>query len=243
MKPFRRIRTRIPQAGLSIVEILVAMVIALFMLSALTTIFLGMRNTFVDQDRLAQLQDNERLALTVLTGTIQSAGYFPDALNNVAAGLLPASTGNAYGDFAAGQAVLGTSGQNGASDTLTARFATASGDGLLNCHGQSNTSGANVVYVNSFTVEGNALACALNGGEAMPLVNGVTGFHVFYGTDTASDGNVDRYLSAAAVAAAGYWSQVRTAKVTVTFANPYAEHAGQPPTLSWTQTISLMNRS
>ncbi|MBV8272685.1 MAG: PilW family protein [Cupriavidus sp.] len=241
MRHLRRIG--IHQAGLSIVEILVAMVIALFMLSALITMFLSMRSTFGDQDQLAQLQDNERLALTVFTNAVQSAGYFPDALNNAATDVLPLSTGNTYGDFAAGQAVVGTSGENGASDTLTARFATASGDGILNCHGQSNTSGADAVYINSFAVVSNALTCALDGGAAMPLVSGVTGFNVLYGTDTANDGNVDQYLSAAAVTAAEYWPQVRTTKVTVTFANPYAEHPGQPPTLSWTQTISLMNRS
>jgi len=235
-------RIGIHQAGLSIVEILVAMVIGLFMLSALITMFLGMRRTFGDQDQLAQLQDNERLALTVMTNAIQSAGYFPDPLNNVVTDVLPASAGNPYGDFAAGQAVVGTSGENGASDTLTARFSTASGDGILNCHGQSNSSGADVVYVNSFAVLRHELTCALDGGAAMPLVSGVTRFNVLYGTDTVNDGNVDRYLSAAAVTAGEYWSQVRTTRVTVTFANPYAGQTGQPRTLSWTQTISLMNR-
>jgi type IV pilus assembly protein PilW len=63
--------------------------------------------------------------------------------------------------------VVGTSGANGASDTLTARFMTANGDGILNCQGQSNTSGANVVYVNSFAVNvNNELTCAINGGAA-----------------------------------------------------------------------------
>jgi len=225
------------------VEILVAMAIALFMLSALTAIFLSMRSTFVDQDELAQLQDNERLALTVLTSIIQSAGYFPDPMNQLAVEALPPSAGHAYGDFDAGQAVVGTSGEFGASDTLTARFATASGDGILNCHGQANTSGASVVVVNRFAVENGALTCALDGGAPMPLVSGVTGLRVLYGTDTVNDGDVDRYLSATAVGEGGFWPHVRTARVTVTFANPYARHPGQPKTLSWTQTIGLMNRS
>ncbi|KWW34055.1 PilW family protein [Cupriavidus metallidurans] len=242
MRHLRRTRSR--QAGVSLVEIMVAMIIGLFMLLALSTLFLNFRGTFRDQDQLAQLQDNERLALTMFSTTIQSAGYFPDPVNNVVTGALPLSTGNTYGDFAAGQAVVGTSGANGASDTLTARFMTANGDGILNCQGQSNTSGANVVYVNSFAVNvNNELTCAINGGAAVPLVSGVTGFSVLYGTDTANGGNVDQYLSAAAVTAAGYWPQVRTAKVTVTFANPYATQPSQPATLSWTLTISLMNRS
>ncbi len=242
MRHLRKIRIR--QTGVSLVEIMVAMIIGLFMLLALSTLFFNFRGTFRDQDQLAQLQDNERLALTMLTNTVQSAGYFPDPLNNVATSVLPLSTGNAYGDFAAGQAVVGKSGTSGASDTLTTRFMTATGDGILNCQGQSNTSGANVVYVNSFAVSANnELTCAINGGAAMPLVSGVTAFSVLYGTDTANGGNVDQYLTATAVGAGGFWPQVRTARVTVSFANPYANQPGQPATLSWTQTIALMNRT
>ncbi|MEC3764828.1 MULTISPECIES: PilW family protein [Cupriavidus] len=234
---------RCAQAGVSLVEVLVAMVIALFMLAALMTVFLNLRGTVRDQERLAALQDSERLVMTMLANTVQSAGYFPDPLNQVAADALPALADNAFGDFVAGQAIVGQSGADGASDTLTARFVTASGDGIMNCQGAANTSGASVAYLNTFAVNAaNELTCAVNGGAPVPLAGGISALRVRYGTDTGNGGNVDTYLSASAVSAGALWGQVRSARVTLTFANPFAGQPGQPATLGWTQTISLMNR-
>jgi type IV pilus assembly protein PilW len=225
------------------VEILVAMVIALFMTAALLTLFLNMRRTYSDQDSMAQLQDNERLALTVLMDNVHQAGYFPDPLTNTLLNVMPALNAS-YATLAAGQTISGSSGAAGASDTLIVQFVTGNNDGVLNCQGQSNTSGANATYVNVFAVSANnELTCAVNGGTAAVLASGVSNFNVLYGVDTDSDGNVDRYLSATAVGAGGYWLKVYTVQVNLAFVNPYAAQPGQPATINWTQTISLMNRT
>jgi len=239
--PLRR-SVRLRQGGTSLIEILVGMVIALFMLSALLMVFLNMRQSYTDQDSLAQLQDNERLALTVFTDIVQLAGYFPSPLTSTELSSLPALNAS-YATLAAGQSIAGTTGAAGASDTLTVRFVTGNGDGTINCQGQTNTSGANASYVNVFAVNASQqLTCAVSGGSPAVLASGVTAFNVLYGTDTDNDGNVDQYLTATAVTNGSYWAQVSTVRVTVTFANPYASQPGQPATVSWTQTISLMNR-
>jgi len=237
-----RLRTISRQRGVSLVEIMVAMVIALFMTAAMLTVFLNMRSTYSAQDSLAQLQDNERLALTVLTDNVQQAGYFPNPTTNTFISVVQA-VGEPHA-LPAGQFISGTTGAGGASDTLTVQFATGNNDGTLNCQGGSNPGASNAVYVNAFALSANnELTCAVNGGPVAVLASGVSSFKVFYGVDTDNDGNADRYLSATDVQAGGYWLNVYTVQVNLAFVNPYASQPGQPATIGWTQTISLMNRT
>jgi len=238
-----RLRTTSRQRGVSLVEIMVAMAIALFMTAAMLTVFLNMRSTYSAQDSLAQLQDNERLALTVLTDNVQQAGYFPVPTTNTLVTVMPAVNAS-YATLVAGQIISGSSGAAGASDTLIVQFVAGNNDGILNCQGGSNSSGSNAVYVNVFSLSANnELTCAVNGGPVAVLATGVSSFNVFYGVDTDNDGNADKYLSAAAVQAGGYWPNVYTVQVNLAFVNPYAGQPGQPDTINWTQTISLMNRT
>jgi type IV pilus assembly protein PilW len=231
-------------AGVSLLELMIALALALFILLGLSTVFLQMKTSFTAQDRLALLQDNERLALTVLTATVRTAGYFPDPVIRSASEELPARSG-AFGTFAAGQGLVGQSGANGR-DTLTSRYSAAGGDLLLvNCLGQINTKPHPDVLISTYSVsETGELLCSTDGGATTtPLVSGVTGLAVLYGTDTDGSGDADRYLGAADVAAGGLWPRVRTARITLTFRNPFAGQPGQPATVSWMQTVDLMNRT
>ncbi|WP_296227887.1 PilW family protein [Ralstonia sp. UBA689] len=233
-----RMRWAHRQAGTSLVEILIAMAIALFILGGVVVMFMNMQKTFTNQDQLAQLQDNERLALTILTNTVQSAGYFPNPLVNTAVTALPGASG-----VAAGQAILGTSGTGTGSnsDTLTTQFAAASGDGVMNCLGQTNTSAGQLAYINTLSISANnELQCSVNGQAAVPLVSGVSAFSVLYGTDTNNDGNNDAYLTAAQVTAGNFWPSVHTVQVKLTFTTQFGDQGGA--TKLWTQTISLKNQ-
>lgn len=226
------------QAGTSLVEILIAMVIGLFILGGVVAVFVNMQKSFTSQDQLSQLQDNERLALTILTNTVQSAGYFPDPKVNTP---VTALTG-ASGVLAAGQVISGTTGPATGSDTLTTQFATLSGDGNMNCLGQTNKGGSALVYVNTLSVNANnELQCSVNGQAPVPIVSGVSGLRVLYGTDTNGDGNSDSYLSATQVTAAGAWPAVHTVQVALTFVTQFGNQPGSTST-RWTQLISLKNQ-
>jgi type IV pilus assembly protein PilW len=236
-------RSQRRQAGLGLVEMLVAIVIGLFILAGLVSVFVNMKQAFVEQDQLAQLQDSERLVLTILTTTVQTAAYYPDPLTSTVAADLPAATGS-YWTFAAGQGIVGQTGTAPASDTITSRYMTATGSSIMDCLGNVNTSGANLLVMNTFSVNAaNQLQCSNDGGTTQTiLVSGVTSMTVLYGTDTTNSGSTTQYLNAAAVTAGAYWGQVRTVQVTVSLVNPFAAQTGQPPSISWTHTISLMNR-
>lgn len=236
------------EAGFTLVELMVAILIALFLVLGLSALYMNMKTTFSAQDKLGRLQDSERVAATILSTTVQSAGYFPNPMITTLAVALPATaTANADGTtFAAGQGVTGTTGATGASDTIDVRYQTASGDGLMDCLGNTNTSGGMQTLVNSFTVDAShELTCSVNGATAVALVGGVAQMTVLYGVAVGTNGFTDTYLSASAITAAGLWASVRTARITINYLNPLANQSGAAVTMptAWVQTINLMNKS
>ncbi len=245
MRPARHLH----QQGLSLVELMVAITISLFIALGLSLLYANMKSAFNSQDQMAQLQDAERLAVTMLTTTVQSAAYFPNPVANTRAVALPASaTANPDGtSFAAGQGITGTGAQGSSgSHTIDVRFQSVSGDGLMNCQGQTYTgaAGTTQVWVNSFSIDtNNELQCAVNGGTPVVLVNNVAKMTVLYGVDVNADGYADSYLDATTITTANLWASVRSAQITLTFVNPLASQTGGSATLPtpWVQTIALQN--
>ena len=237
------------QAGFTMIELMVAVAIALFIAAGLTILFLNTHSTFSTQDKFSQLQDSQRLAIIMLTTTTQTAGYFVDPLNNTVDGALPASAlASSDGTtFMTGQGISGTGSSTGTgSDTLNVRYQTASGDGVMNCLGVSNPpgSGAPVIWVNSFAINAsNELTCSVNGGAVVPLVSNVVKMSILYGVDADDDGNIDSYLNATAISNASLWSNVQTAQFSLSFIDPTSSRPGFPVPLPnpWIQTVSLMN--
>jgi len=237
-----RFRAAQDERGYTLIEILVALFIGLFLLGALLTIVQANRAVFGNQSQLAQLQDGERMALTMMSDVVQSAGYFPDPHDNTLGGSL-----TAIAPFTTGQSVYGTYSATPPGDQISIRYMTAGGDGILNCSGLSNpTGGPNTLYVNTFQVLNGQLVCTMNGIQ-YNLVNGVTNLSILYGVkaDAAAAGNnVDTYMNATQVTAAGLWSSVITALVQLTFTNPvYVANQGQPQTVSIQRVISVMNQT
>jgi type IV pilus assembly protein PilW len=237
------------QGGFTLIELSVAVLIGLFLLGGLLTIVQQNRRVFGNQGQLAQLQENQRLAMTIMANVIHVAGYFPDPTSNTSA-----SSMTANGTFAAaGQAIVGTENAAVPGDTISVRYATATGDGILNCSGTSNATGANQVYVNAFSVvinpvgssPGSWLTCTMNG-TSYPLVRDVQNLSILYGVKTnfAVDNNsIDIYLNAAQMTAAN-WNNVLSVKVTLSFLNPLyvGPGLGQPQTIAFERVIGVMNR-
>jgi len=62
------------QSGFTMVELMVALLIGLFLMGGLMTLLQNNRKAFSSQSLLGQLQDSERLAMTMMTGVIQQSG-------------------------------------------------------------------------------------------------------------------------------------------------------------------------
>ncbi len=244
--PARPIDAARTQRGMGLVELLVVMLISLFMMMGLFSIVYGTRTNYLAQNQLGQLQDGERLAMSMLTSVVQTGGYFPNPATTTAAAALPPATiaGVAFGS---GQAISGTLG-----DQIYVRYVAGTNDGIMDCNGQTNTTGAALTNVNTFYVNGSQqLVCQViaNGvpGAIQPVVNGVTAMAVMYGVDTNADLSVDEYQTAAQVNTAGAWNKVVSVRVTLTFSNALSGAAapgtGAAPQPTLTRVIDLLNKS
>lgn len=249
--------------GFTLVEIMIALAIGLFLTAGLLTLVQAMKRTSVTQTGMSQLQDNERMAMTLVADVIQSAGYFPQPaapappVTSSIGILLP------VGSFKAGQSLLGTgaAGAPAPGDSITVRYQTGgsnapASDMTINCTG--NTNPTPLVFTNTFSLVPDPvtgtydLACTLNGAAPVALVNGITNLSILYGvkTNSLNNNSVDSYLDANAVIAGNgttdYWSNVLSVKFTLTFVNPmYGTLPGQTtntaPTIQFTRIVDVMN--
>jgi type IV pilus assembly protein PilW len=236
--------------GFTLVELMVTVAIALFLLYGLVTIVQTVRRTSTDQQSLAQLQDQQRFAMTVLTDVIQAGGYFPNPTTWTPATSLPAAA--PFGGQA--QPFFGTHNAAPPGDTIGVRYRTAQFDGVINCTGGSNTLfNPTQLYTNSFSVSPlNQLQCALGVGAppafAAPvaLVSGVTNLTIYYGVKrnfAVTDYNVDTYLTADQMLNTD-WDNISSVRVILTFANPLYKTGGtQPKTVTFDRVVEVMARA
>jgi type IV pilus assembly protein PilW len=249
---YRRERSQ----GFSLVELMVSLVIALFLIGGVLAVVQDTRRAATSQTQSTQLQDSVRLAMTIITDVVQTTGYYSDPLNSTALASL-----GAVAPFAAGQPISGAGAYLAAApgDSISVRYQTANGDGILNCSGTSNTTGANEVFVNTFSVDalGN-LNCTLTsaaGTTTIPLISASTGgvnplkvtkLQVLYGVQTNfAVGNqcADSYMDATQVSATtintlSAWNYVVSVRITLTFTNP----GTNLPPVQFTRVIGIMNK-
>jgi type IV pilus assembly protein PilW len=241
------------QRGYSMIELSVAVLIALFLLGGVLLVEQGVHRAYGDQSGLTQLQDEERFAMSLMTEVIQAAGHYPNPTQNSIDTALPALTSTTPQSqqiiFQQEQSVFGAYTGTAPNDSIAVRFMTTSQENLTLCDG---TTGASNTYTNYFFVTGNStngyyLDCELQTGanwapSPVQLVKGLQNINVLYGVNTTgTDDNVDTYLRADQMSSAN-WLNVTAVKVTLTFTNPLKADPGQQPTVQFTRVISLMNR-
>jgi type IV pilus assembly protein PilW len=239
------------QRGFTLVELMVTVAIALFLLYGLVTIVQNVRQTSFDQQSLAQLQDQQRFAMTVLTDVIQAGGYFPSPTLWTPATSMPAAPPfvPAAPAFGQGQPFSGTHSAAVPGDAVAVRYRTALNDGVINCIGGTNTAFApDHLYTNSFTVTpAGQLQCSLDGAAPVALVNGVTNLTIYFGVKrnfAVTDYNVDTYLTADQMLNTD-WDNISSVRVILTFTNPLYKGpgGGQQPTVTFDRVVEVMARA
>lgn len=231
---------RARERGYSMIELSVALVIALFLLNGMFMILQNTRKTSTNQTALAQLQDEERVAMTMITDVIQQAGYYPNPQTNDLTTVFVSDT--TFGT--AGQSIAG--GTNGNGDTITVRYQGDSSNSVIDCLGNSIANG-NPPEEMQFSVQAGTnnngaleLVCTINGGNAIPLVPNVHSLSISYGIDANASGSTNTYLPAASMAT--YWTDVHSVMITVQFVNPLYGQPGQTTKqyISFTRVIGVM---
>lgn len=266
--PSRTFRLPSLQQGYSLVELMVAIVIALFLIAGVLVVEQSVHSAYADRSGVSELDNNERFTMTLLSEIVQSAGYYPNPVLNSTAIAAPAQTINAPNNdslqFAQGQFVYGLhkTNSNGSLDSIAIRFMTASNDGIPLCDGTSNTTGSDTTYTNYFYIEPQPnpaggpeiyyLYCALEIGGTwsangpVQLVKNVENMQISYGLHTQASSNgdygVDTYVPAGNMTATD-WDEVTSVRIAVTFLNPLkaSGESGQNDA-TFTKVIDLMGR-
>lgn len=253
------------QHGYTLVELMIAVLISLFLLGGLVTLVMGTRRTSSTQSQLTQLQEGERMGMTVMANVIQQAGYFPDATTNTV-NKMAAETSSiiSSSSFVTGQPLLGTYSAAAPGDVIAVRYVAPKKDtaGLvantvISCDGTTNTDTASVhTFTNLFqvvTVSGTTyLQCVFSiDGVVTSTVNLVPGLQmlqVWYGvtrTPNGVDTNVNTYVTATNMTAAD-WNNVTAVKIRLTFQVPrYGSTGGQysAATQYVERVIGIMSRT
>ncbi len=177
-------RSHRAQSGLTLVELMVAMVIGLILLAGLVTVFASMSRSFATTQALDQLVNQQRFASTVLTNAVSTAGYYPLGNRTVrgqypdAQVAFPVATitigGQALKFSTAGQVVYGTGGISpGSNDVVAVRILQDSGTSSpFDCLGHVPTAATASIAISVFWVDTtkNELRCATSndpGGAAL----------------------------------------------------------------------------
>ena len=242
-------RTCHAQRGYGLIEFMVAITIAVFLLGGLFSILQSTRKTSTNQSVLAQLQDDERVAMTLVQETLQTAGYYPNPATQGASAAFPA-----VGNFVAGQSVYGAAGdttKGEIGDTITVRYQSDGAGAVLGCLGTGDSTGFAHTY--KFVVQqdpataatASSLYCSMDGATPpVLLVPNVSSMTVLYGVDTTGTGTgVNAYVGETDMTSSD-WQNIYSIRVTLNFPNPLAGQPGQSTTpIAFTRVINLMSRT
>lgn len=141
------------QSGISMVEVLIALVISLFLLGGIVQVYLTNKSSYTFTDAISRIQENGRFAIETMTQDLRMAGFFgcaifdPDDTENIVSNINPDGPGYdpKLHDFVLAGVIEGTEGDglNG-SDSVTLR---GSKPNQVNVHPPFNVSTSAMIHV------------------------------------------------------------------------------------------------
>jgi len=213
----KRPRGTSSQRGLTLVELMIAIVLGMLVLLVATHLLLSAKAAYVAEDQATLVDETGRYALAVVARAIRQAGYQPHGTEDtpqVSADLAPAVAGMDGMTLKKSSPALASATGSGAvngSDILALRFyGDEAGAPLLNCAGlpapaasaiddPEQAGGWSIFFVAKDSGGEPELRCKYqtqSGWSADAIARGVESFQVLYGLDTGGDGTPDRFVNA-----------------------------------------------
>lgn len=210
---------RTQQSGLTLVELMIALTLGLFVVLSASLLLLSSKGAYQIQDESTRLHETGRYALELLALAVHQSGYQhweggSARINADMSTSEPAILGlDGHTLKSAGEGIEGAIAKSfNASDVLAVRFL-GSGKGgvadgtVLNCAGfavpeQSKSEpdrGWSIFYVATDAEGEPELRCKYRGKNAWnseAVARGVESFQVLYGVDTDMDGILNRFMTA-----------------------------------------------
>lgn len=156
------------QAGLSLIELMIALVLGLVVVSAVFNTFLGSSRSAQFSQGLQEMQENGRFGITTLQRGIRLAGYSPDGVLDEPFDIL-----------------------NSSDSELVVRTTD-----VYDCNGEL-TAGVGGVAINTYAHDAinDIITCTGNVvGTAMPVVEGVEEMRFLWGIDSDTNGIPESYI-------------------------------------------------
>lgn len=204
-----------PQAGFSLVEIMVALVIGIMMLLGVTEIFLTASRSGVTSSDLARVQESGRIALELVSKEVRRAGY---------KGCVSSKTGLTTGGITYPDQAI-----TGGADNITINYARLDAGGGFpetDCNNQPLTA-YQVTFINC----GDALCIQSNDSGGQQQLTANTEMAVQYGRLQGNN------IIWGPPANAAEWADVHVAQVELTVTNPLGDVSR-----TFSSTINLRNR-
>ena len=182
------------QCGFTMVELLVAMAIGLFLVGGVFQLFVANKQSSRIQNNLSHVQENGRFAVSELARVIRMTGLKSDPTDTAAFSTVATAP------------IVGT---DSTSDDISISFQGSIG-GAIDCLGTSFLPATPAATItNRFYLANDAngvssLFCSETTAATpnpQPLVEDVTNMQITYGVDTAGDGTANYYVDATTVTA------------------------------------------
>lgn len=223
------------QRGLSIVELLVAVVIGMLLLTGVIQVFFASKQTYSSNEAASRLQENGRFALEFIAQSARHAGYVEPA-NTTASKPAPIAAPGAAACNT--PQVCSGDGAGNASDTVGFIFQPRLLEGSVrrDCLGSVVGNAGNTdLIINQFVIipadptdptDHSALGCRswniddngwVTGATPAPLIDGIDALQIQYGlSSNSSDLNsANQYVSADRVTALNKWNDVAAIRIAV----------------------------
>jgi type IV pilus assembly protein PilW len=193
-----QLHNRRTSQGFTLVEIMVAITLSLVLIGGLVQVYASNKKSSLIQSNLADMQESQRLALSVLTRDIRMAGYYD--------GNDPNNVQDVDRFDASNTQDGGVDNGDPLPDTITVKY-----ESTKDCLGQdidaSEASNLddnnNTIAINKYFVQNQILYCLGNGGDnPEPIADNIANMQILYGENTnavtpfAPPGNkyADRYV-------------------------------------------------
>ena len=243
----KHIYLRDRQLGLSLVELMVALVLGLILMFGIIQVFFASKQTYITNEGMARMQENGRFALEFMSRSARLAGYIEPIyignkplpiVRNLCAGLATIPNGPT--------GLCSSNGGGNASDSVSFIMQPPLvGGERRDCAGNT-VAGANDLIINQFSIipavgdNPAALGCRgynlttsawIAGDTLKKLVDGVDSIQVLYGINTGGDSrSANQYVSAERVGLnLSDWQDVRSVRISV-LANSVITNDATPAT-------------
>ncbi len=187
------------QKGLTLIEIMIAMLLGLFLIGGIFQIFLGAKQSYRVQEAMSRLQENGRFAMQTLSRDIRKADY------RACPSMPRILQGNGSGGISGVNAEKAPT-KPMAADTIKLSWREEACGVITAVKG-------NFYGIEKVSTDGQPIL--VQNTNSTPLAEGVENMQIVYGVDTNSDFVPDYYTPAFATVADAKWAQVVSVRISL----------------------------